>query len=222
MADEDKMQDERRKEIIDIWKTIVEVQQHFNDISMRIRSMFITILLALFAAIGFLLDKKPILEFLNLNIQFAVLVPLFGIFGTLLFYFIDRYWYHRLLIGSVKHAITIEQRYKEELPELSLSEAIGAESPYKPRGIVRWLAKLVVRHDKFRETSQLHSDGKIELFYKSVILVLLLTTLMLAGLGGITVNKKTLPVSAAPAAPATPAAPIFPAVPAAPATTPRT
>ena len=52
------MRDERRKQIIDAWKVAIEVQQHFNDIGMRIRGMFVTILLALFASIGFLLDKK--------------------------------------------------------------------------------------------------------------------------------------------------------------------
>src|ERR1700736_7038287 len=127
MPDEQKTPDERRKQIIDIWKAVVKVQQHFNDISMRIRSMFVTIILALFASIGILYEKKLNLEIWNLNIKFAILVPLFGIFGAYLFYFIDRYWYHRLLLGSVKHAISIEQKHKDEMPELSLSEAIGAE-----------------------------------------------------------------------------------------------
>ena len=209
------MEDQQRKQIIEIWKTIVEVQMHFNDISMRIRSMFITILLALFASIGFLLNKELNLEILGYNVQFATLMPLFGIFATWLFYFIDRYWYHRLLVGSVKHAIEIEKKYKNDMPELSLSDAIGEESPYQPRGAVRWLANLLVRHDKYRETGKLHSDGKIELFYKSVILALALTTIMLALFGGVTVDKKTRPAQATPAttaepAPATPPAPPTP------------
>ncbi len=209
------MEDQQRKQIIEIWKTIVEVQMHFNDISMRIRSMFITILLALFASIGFLLNKELNLEILAYNVQFATLMPLFGIFGAWLFYFIDRYWYHRLLVGSVKHAIEIEKKYKNDMPELSLSDAIGEESPYQPRGGVRWLANLLVRHDKYRETGKLHSDGKIELFYKSVILALTLTMIMLAWFGGVTVDKKTRPAQATSAttaepAPATPPAPPTP------------
>lgn len=209
------MEDQQRKQIIEIWKTIVEVQMHFNDISMRIRSMFITIILALFASIGFLLNKELNLEIFAYNVQFATLMPLFGIFATWLFYFIDRYWYHRLLVGSVKHAIEIEKKYKNDMPELSLSDAIGEESPYQPRGGVRWLANLLVRHDKYRETGKLHSDGKIELFYKSVILALALTTIMLALFGGVTVDKKTRPAQATPAttaepAPATPPAPPTP------------
>ena len=199
------MEDQQRKQIIEIWKTIVEVQMHFNDISMRIRSIFITILLALFASIGFLLNKELNLEILAYNVQFATLMPLFGVFATWLFYFIDRYWYHRLLVGSVKHAIEIEKKYKNDMPELSLSDAIGEESPYQPRGGVRWLANLLVRHDKYRETGKLHSDGKIELFYKSVMLALVLMTIMLAFLGGFTVDIKTPPAKATLATTAEPA-----------------
>lgn len=201
------MQDERRKEIIEIWKTIVEVQQHFNDISMRIRGMFVTILLALFASIGFLFDEKLSLDFGTFRVQFATLIPLFGVFGAWLFYFIDRYWYHRLLKGSVDHAITIEKKYKDEMPELSLSDAIGAVSPYKPGRMVNLLANVFVSHDKYWETGQLHSEGKIEFFYKSVMFVLILVTIGLAYAGGVTINRVTqssradLPTSAVTAAP---------------------
>lgn len=172
------------KEIVEIWKTIVEVQKHFNDIEMRIRSMFVTILLALFASIGFLMDKNIFLNFGQVKLSFATLIPLFGIFGTWLFYFIDRYWYHRLLVGAVNHAITIEKKYKKDIPELSLSDAIGAASPYKPGLLIRLVAKLLVRDERFVKTEILHSDGKMELFYKSVMAVLLVVAAIVAYAGG--------------------------------------
>lgn len=181
-----KLTDERRKAIIDVWKTIVGVQQHFNDIGMRIRSMFVTILLALFASIGFLMDKKPAILFGSLKIQFATLVPIIGALRTALFYFIDRYWYHRLLVGSVNHGMSIEKRYRDEMPELSLTDAIGKASPYAPKGkLVRWIAARVVRESRYGQTGNLHSDGKIELFYKSVIYGLLFVALIIALFGGI-------------------------------------
>ena len=74
--------------------------------------------------------------------------------------------------------------HKDTLPELSLTEAISAESPYTPGPFVRFVARVVlVREEKFRDTGKLHSDGKIELFYKSVILILLITSAILAILG---------------------------------------
>jgi hypothetical protein len=33
MSDEYETGNERRKQIIDVWKTIIDVQQHFNDIT---------------------------------------------------------------------------------------------------------------------------------------------------------------------------------------------
>ena len=175
----------RRKETIDVWKEVVDVQQHFNDVSMRIRGMFVPILLALFASIGFLVDRRFTLDAWNVHVQYATLVPLFGILGTFLFYFIDRYWYHRLLVGSVKHGIKIEKDHEKDLPEISLSRAIGAESPYQPGRVVGLLARVVVRDEKFKKTGMLHSDGKLELFYKSVVIVLALASVLLALTGGI-------------------------------------
>jgi len=48
-----------------------------------------------------------------------------------------------------------------------------------------------VRDERFRRTRRLHSDGKIELFYKSVMLVLLRTTLALAFFGSNAIEKQT-------------------------------
>jgi hypothetical protein len=163
---------------------------HFNDIGMRIRGLFVTILLALFASIGFLLDKQLSLQIWRVNIQFATIVPFFGVFVTMLFYFMDRYWFHRLLKGSVNHAIEIEKKYRNQLPELSLSDQIGKESFFRPTGIMWLAAKMFVRHDRFRSSGLLHSDGKLELFYKSMIAALALTSILLAALGGVSIHPK--------------------------------
>ena len=64
---------------------------------------------------------------------------------------------------------------------------------------MRLVANLLVSHNKYSETGKLHSDGKIELFYKSVVLALFLTMIMLASLGGVTIDKKTPPAQATPA-----------------------
>jgi len=179
----------RHEQVVAIWKTVVEVQQHFNDISMRIRSMFVTILLALFASIGFMLNKKYDLPLGGVKIQFAVLIPLFGVIGTYLFYFIDRYWYHRLLNGAVKHGLEIEKMHQEKLPELALTTAIGAESPYEPKGVAYALARVIVEDASFKDTGRLHSSGKIQFFYKSVMLLLLFVAIVLSVLGGVSLNK---------------------------------
>ena len=206
-----RLRDERAKQILDTWKAIVDVQMHFNDIGMRIRSMFVTILLALFASIGFLLDKKLSLELGRLNILFATLVPLFGIFGTMLFYFVDRYWFHRLLKGAVNHAIKIEGQYGAQLPELALSAEIGKESFFVPQGILWLVAKVLVRHERFRERGQLHSDGKLEIFYKSVMVALLGTAVLIGVFGGVSLDKKPAPEATKQTTEPRPVVPMAPA-----------
>lgn len=192
------MSREREAEIIEVWKAVIDVQIHFNDIGMRIRGMFVTIILALFASLGFLLDKKIGLEAGRLVIQFAVVVPLFGVLGTYLFYFMDRYWYHRLLIGAVKQGITIEQLGIGTIPELNLTKVIGDESPYEPRGFAKLFAGWIVSHPKLKTTGKLHSDGKIEFFYKSVMVALTLTALLIACLGGVELKSlsPSIPIKA--------------------------
>jgi hypothetical protein len=153
--------------------------------------MFVTILLAFFAAIGFLLDKTFTLDAWNLHVRYVTLVPLFGIVGTLLFYFLDRFWYHRLLLAAVEHAGTIESKYAKEMPELSLGKSISAKSSYTPGCLVCLLASLVmVRDDRLWKTGRLHSEAKIELFYKSVIAVPIATMVALGLAGGVYFGAK--------------------------------
>lgn len=123
------MDDKKRESVIGVWKTVVDVQMHFNDIEMKIRSLFVTIVLALAAAEGFLIDKALSFSFGPVRVLYATFIPLLGILGASLFYFMDRYWYHRLLMGAVKQGAFIEDTYAEELPELGLTAKIGDESP---------------------------------------------------------------------------------------------
>lgn len=57
-----KIDPEHRKAVIDVWKSIVDVQKHFNEISLKIRGVFITAIIALSAAIGFLGEKELVFE----------------------------------------------------------------------------------------------------------------------------------------------------------------
>lgn len=187
------MDNDEKKNIIETWKIVIDVQKHFNDIIMRIRSLFITIVLALAAAQGFLMEKGLSFTILDVKILYATLVPMLGIVGTILFYFMDRYWYHRLLVGSVQHGIKIENKYKDVLPDLGLSDTIGQASPIELKSrISRFLAFLVVRDKKYRDTRQLHSDGKIEIFYKSIALMFLLVLVFTSLFVGITLNETPL------------------------------
>jgi hypothetical protein len=164
------MDNNERQHIIEIWKTIVDVQQHFNDISMKIRGLFITIVIAIAAAQGFLIEKHLSFPLGSVTVLYAIFIPLLGIVATYLFYFIDRHWYHRLLLGAVSQASMIEKRYESELPELGLGAKISEHSPVELKNkFGRWIANRVVSDDRYRKNKRLHSEAKLELLYKSII-----------------------------------------------------
>ena len=187
------MDNDERHSIIEIWKTVVGVQQHFNDIGMKIRGLFITIVVAIAAAQGFLLEKQLFISVGPVTILFATFIPLLGVVATYLFYFIDRFWYHRLLLGAVLQGAMIEEKYKDVIPELSLGEKISQQSPVELKSwLGRGVAKLVVSDERFRKGEKLHSDAKIELFYKSVVLLFFLWFIFTVLFAGVLVNKKSL------------------------------
>ena len=187
------MDKDERESIIEIWKTSIEVQQHFNDIEMKIRGFFIAIMVAIVAAQGFLLEKRLSFPLGSVTILYATFLPLVGVVAAYLFYFMDRYWYHRLLIGAVLHAGAIEKKYESELPELGLGVKISERSPIKLNSrLARKVADLVVSHDEYRKKKILHSDAKIELFYKSIVLLFFLWFAFTILFVGVFVDKNSL------------------------------
>jgi phosphoglycolate phosphatase-like HAD superfamily hydrolase len=132
--------------VVEVWKKVVDVQQHFNDLELRIRNYALTVLGGLFAVIGFAIKEHAYRGGL-VGVLVASLVLLYA------FYFMDRHWYHPLLLGSVKHGSFIEDRYRRNFPEMGLTTAIGNTS-----GEVKvwWWP------------SVLHSDKRVFLFYAIV------------------------------------------------------
>jgi len=146
--------------IFDIWTKTIDVQMHFNDIEMKIRSLALTLLSAFFVAVGYSIKENLYIVLFNSNIHLAKLLLLFAIITWSLFYLIDRFWYHRLLIGSVRHAILIEDKYKYILPELSLSNSIGKESPISIKNF------------------KIHSTLKIDIIYLTISILLFILFLL--------------------------------------------
>jgi hypothetical protein len=156
-------------EIVDLWKTAIEVEQHFNTVEMNVRNIFATIVVALIAGIGYSIKEKIAISF---GISFAPVLSCAAVFMTMLFYFVDRYWYHRLLVGSVKEAERLEAEIsKISDVEIRLSRQISEASPTKLPKLAEAFASLFITEKRFQEDKLLHSDGKIEFFYKSIMIM---------------------------------------------------
>lgn len=120
--------EQRIKNGIEIWKKTVDVQQHFNDLEMRIRNFAITIVGVLIAAVGFTYQQG--LEASVWGYKFAAGLGLIvaAAFAWLSFFLMDRYWYHILLKGAVTHAAKIEAELKDKVPDIALGGTISEVS----------------------------------------------------------------------------------------------
>lgn len=147
---------------IEIWKTIIETQKHFNDLEMKIRNFAILLMSAFIGAIGVSFKSGFIIGLYKIQIPVAAVLALsaFGIW--MLFWFVDVYWYHPLLKGAVRKGAEIETSLLSDFPNINLTETITRESP---RSFLIW--------------KDLHSTGKANLFYISVSVILLLCSVFL-------------------------------------------
>jgi phosphoglycolate phosphatase-like HAD superfamily hydrolase len=133
-----------------IWEKTVDVQQHFNDIEMKIRNSAITVMAALLGATGFALKEHLVVRFGDFVVPIAASLLLTALLTWAAFYFVDEHWYHRLLYGAVRHGQKVENSLRGILPEITLTDSIGRQSPFKMFG---W---------------EVHSIAKMRLFYGTV------------------------------------------------------
>ena len=159
------MTNEQIEHELEAWKVTVQVQQHFNDIELKIRNFALTLVVAVLGAAGFALREQAEVGLWGRTTSLATVLLLAGLIGWGAFYFVDRIWYHRLLLGAVTHGRSIEQRLVTDVPGIRLTEAISEASPHK---IGKW---------------EMHSDHKIIFFY-SVIGSLLIVLSVLAHFAG--------------------------------------
>jgi hypothetical protein len=155
--------DELTKLRVEAWKTTVQVQQHFNDIELRIRSLVITVLTAVVGAAALALEQG------KASLGAGILA--IGAGSTALFWFVDEVWYHRLLLASVKHGETLE----DALPAgFGLSRGIRLGSPWQVPG----------------STKELHSTDKLRVFYIGIVGLLLVLAIaaLLYGIGSAVVS----------------------------------
>ncbi len=124
------------------WTTTIGVQKHFNDIELKIRNYAITVLVALLGAAAVALREGSRVEFSGVETSLATLLVGAALIAWLMFYFMDRIWYHQLLVGAVKHGQALEEVLRPDVPGIGLTGQIGESSPYK----LLWLFKLHTRH----------------------------------------------------------------------------
>jgi FMN phosphatase YigB (HAD superfamily) len=163
--DADRTQQENLEHLLTIWKKTIDVQEHFNAIEMQIRSAAITVLAALLGVVGFAMKEQLAVDILGHPLPIAAILLVAALFVWGAFFFMDRFWYHRLLLGAVKHGRIVEKSLAPMLPAIELTKTIAEESPFS---LFKW---------------RIHSSEKFYVFYGfgAVAIALFLTAILVAG-----------------------------------------
>lgn len=120
---------DEEKAALEVWKVTIDVQKHFNDLSMRVRNIAITVLGAFLAAAGYVLKDGATVTLVDRSFSLTAWILVAASVCWFSFYLMDLHWYHRLLRGAVKHGIFVEQSLQSRIPEIGLTEAIDRASP---------------------------------------------------------------------------------------------
>jgi hypothetical protein len=164
-----------RQHVLEAWKTTVEVQRHFNDIAIRIRNLAVTVLAALLSAAA--LSVKE--HFTVLGITPGVPVAAYLLSAAAVawgaFYVMDRCWYHRLLIGAVRHGEAIEAKWAKDFPEMCLTRTISEQSAIH---LWSWLTPWRKTRVQFRSTA------RVDTFYAIGAVLLAAAMVVACTMGG--------------------------------------
>lgn len=151
---------------VEAWKTTIQVQQHFNDIELRIRALAITVLTAVIGAAALAIKDGTTITILGGRLHLGAFIFLIGLVAWLLFYLVDQYWYHRLLVGAVTHGEALEAIIaSNNIAGFGLTAAISAASPYQPSLFGLSVGKPI------------HSKTKVAIFYYGVAVLLIAAVL---------------------------------------------
>lgn len=114
---------------VEIWKKIVDVQQHFNDLELRIRNFALIVTGAFLGLGGYALKDGGFANVGGHQISSAVLIVGASLLPLFAFYLMDRLWYHRLLEGSVKAGAEAESKLTSLGLVVDLGSQISKASP---------------------------------------------------------------------------------------------
>jgi len=135
---------------VEAWKTTVSVQEHINDLELRIRNFAITFATAILGVVGLAIKEYP-------SSRFPLVLLIIGVVGWVAFYVMDRFWYHRFLEAAGAQAGKAEQW---------LSAATGTgTNVFNLAGEIKDASSVVLWKVKIR------SKHRIDIFYGAFVVI---------------------------------------------------
>jgi phosphoglycolate phosphatase-like HAD superfamily hydrolase len=120
--------------VVELWKMSVDVQKSFNTISWQIRGLGLTAITAAFAGAGVLIKESVTLTLRGREVSAAGGILVLAGFLWASLWFMERRWYHRLLVGAGKQADHLEGELRVALGDrkIGLSRDITEASHSTP------------------------------------------------------------------------------------------
>jgi len=155
------------KDIFLLWAKSIDVQQHFNEIELKVRQLTLTVFTFIISGIGFMIkENKGVFSGI---IPIEAIISAIGSIIIYAFFFMDKHWYHRLLKGAVGFSLKLEEKYPDifqinsdsVVVSSGLTHEIGNSSPVK-----------------IFQLTKIHSDQKIIFFYTILISTLLFLSML--------------------------------------------
>ena len=119
---------ERTTHLVEYWKQTTLVQQHFNDISMKVRNFAIVIFSGFLTGVGLSIHNGIFVELIGFKFSAGIIFSFAGAFVTQLIHFMDTYWYHVFLKGAVTSSVRVEKEINEILKIDKLADGISSQS----------------------------------------------------------------------------------------------
>ena len=143
----------RLEQVVQVWEKVIDVQMHFNDLCLRLRSIAVSTLGVLLAASAIAYKYAGVINVFNYKVMTATFFVAISVFVWLAFFLMDRYWYHELLKGAMHHAKKIETNWEYDAPEISLVKSVREQS---------------------HKSLKMDAGKKLNIFYLGILLVQLL------------------------------------------------
>jgi hypothetical protein len=115
-------------DMITIWKQHVAILQHFNELEMKVRNFALTLLLAVLGASAVALRERDPFNLFSIQTSLSTCLLLVGLIVWLLFYVMDRFWYHVYLKTAVEQTESWESEVRNAGYPLYLTGEISKES----------------------------------------------------------------------------------------------
>jgi len=155
------MTDIELERTVDLWKTTVTTQQHFNSLQLQLRNFALTLFVAVLSVTGYAAKEHTVINILSQPFPVAPFICIVGF--AILFGFYSMDWgYHRLLKGAQDACGVIEASLKSSLPTAVLSECITKASS----------------SEKFLRVFSSSSTTRLHWFYRLLLLALVISGIL--------------------------------------------